>query len=115
MNIQIKEIHSKHKPEEYVKSVNNMTSLLGDKAPITNLSEIKWTKLVETTKDVIGYGSYGHMCGINITICDDDDRYTLSVIFNYLPEKENLNDKITEIVSTIDYKNNSDKWDIGDL
>jgi len=116
--IRIEEIYSKDmfpgliigKPKVgmYEKSLAEIKKFLGGHLPITNVSETKWTMLG-------GYGSWGHICGVKIQISDGDDRYSFSVIFNFLPEKQQLENRINEVLSEIDWKTNSLKWDIGDL
>lgn len=124
MDIRIEEIYSKKmfpglllgKAEniEYEETLSTMKTLLGNLEPIIIISELKWTQLTNSDGKSLGYGTYGHLTGIKIEIADGDDRYSFSVIFNYLPEKENLNDKINQVISEIDWKENSTKWDISD-
>lgn len=133
MKITIKEIYSvemfpgliigKPKDGKYDESLLKMKTLLSnddypDDNPIINISEIKWTEIGYnkiTDKKKLYYGSWGHICGVKIQISDGDDRYNFSIIFNYLPENENLNNKIEKIISEINWKEKSFKWDIGDL
>lgn len=52
---------------------------------------------------------------IGIEISEGDDRYSFSVIFNFVTENEKLEDKIQVVLKQIDWKNKALKWDIGDL
>lgn len=125
MKIKIEEIHSKQmfptliigKPKigMYEASVKDMENLIGNDYPIINLSKILWVQLVNSDSEKFGYGTYGHICGIKIQISKDDERYNFSVIFNYIPETENLNEKINQVVSNINYKETSLFWKISDL
>jgi hypothetical protein len=125
MKIEIEEIYSRNmfpglimgKPKDgmYQKSLDDMKELLGDHYPITNNSEVKWTQIKESNGKEFGYGTWGHITGVKCRIREGDDNYSFSLIFNFCPEIENLEDKLTEEVSKFDYKNNSLKWDIGDL
>lgn len=124
MKIKIEELYSKNMfpnliigkatDNEYNISLSNMQKLLNDNNTI-NISEIKWTQLYDNDGKSLGYGSYGHICGVKIQISDGFDRYDFSIIFNYLPENENINEKINKIISEINWKENSFKWNIGDL
>ena len=108
----------KAKEGEYENSLNKMEKFLKEKnssSPIFNCSALKWTILKETKGLELGYGSYGHIAGVILTISEGDDRYSFSIIFNFLPETEKIEDKIEECIDSIDWKNASFKWDIGDL
>jgi len=127
--IKIEEIHSKEmfpglligKPDDenvrelHEKSISNIKKLLGDNYPITDISKVEWTQITETkSKDELGWGTWGHICGAKIQVAEGDDRYSFSAIFSYAPEKTHILDSITKVLDEIDWKNNSIKWDIGD-
>lgn len=119
MKIRIEEIHSKNmfpglimgKPKkgEYEKSLKEMEEVLGNYIPIHNISKTEWKQI---TKE---YGSYGHISGVKVSIKEGYDNYDFSLIFNFYPELESLEDVIKKSVESIDWKNKSFKWDDGDL
>ena len=125
MKTKINEIHSKKMfpdliagtPREgmYQKSLNEMIELLEDDIPINNISEPKWVNIKKSTDNTFGYGSYGHITGVKLQISEGYDNYDFSLIFNFYPELENLKDVVNKSVKSIDWKNNSLKWDAGDL
>ncbi|MFW6226303.1 MAG: hypothetical protein ACOC3V_05040 [bacterium] len=125
MKIRIEEIYSKNmfpgliigKPKDgdYEKSLNQMKEMLGEDLPIHNTSEVKWKQIKETTNGEFGYGSWGNITGVKIRIVDGWVNYDFSIIFNFYPEVEKLEDIVNDVVDLVDWKNNSFKWDDGDL
>lgn len=125
MKIKINKIHSETmfphmimgKPKDgmYEESLENIKKLFQGNLPIFNLSIVKWAQLVESSKDEIGYGTWGHIAAVELDVAEADMRYSFIIIFNFYPEVESIQQKITEIVSTFDYHNNSFAWNIGDL
>ena len=125
MKVTINEIYSKKmfsgliigKPKEgmYQKSLDEIKQFLGNDVPIINISEIKWENIQETTKNKFGYGSWGHITGINLRVRKEPNNYEFSLIFNFFPELEKLEDVIHKSINLVDYENNSLKWNDGDL
>jgi len=128
MKVRTEEIHSKKmfpglimgapKDVMYEDSLDEMKQLLGDSTPVINLSKIKWTQISQTIsgkKFKLGYGSWGHLTGVKVSITDDDGNYDFSLIFNFCPETEKLEDVINSTIDKVDWKNMSLKWDAGDL
>jgi hypothetical protein len=125
MEVKINEIYSKKMfaglimgaPKEgmYEKSLDEIKHFLGDSNPITNLSKTKWLSIKESTENKMGYGSWGHITGVKLTISEEFDNYDFSLIFNFHPELEKLEDVINKSIDLVDWRNNSFKWDAGDL
>lgn len=125
MKIRIEEIHSKNmfpglilgKPKEghYEKSLKEMQDILGDNIPIQNLSKTEWRQITKSTNKKFGHGSWGHITGVKIRITEGCDNYDFSLIFNFYPELETLEEVVKKSIELIDWKNNSFKWDVGDL
>ena len=125
MKIKIEEIYSRSmfpslimgKPKDgmYEKSLEGIKKLLPNYNPIINVSEVKWVVLYNGDGKQLGYGTYGHITGVGIEISEGDDRYSFSVIFNFVPEIEKLEDKIQSVLEQIDWKDKVLKWNIGDL
>jgi hypothetical protein len=125
MKIKIEEIYSRTmfpglmmgKPKDgmYEKSLEGIMKLLPDYNPIINVSEVKWVNFYGDDGKHLGHGSWGHITGVGIEISEGDDRYSFSVIFNFVPEIEKLEDKIQVVLDQIDWRSQSVKWDIGDL
>lgn len=121
MKIKIEEIYSKNmfpgliigKPKDgdYDISLKNIKDLLGNdiQYPIQNLSKTEWKQITEN------YGSYGHIAAVKLRIVEDYDNYNFSIIFNFYPEIERLEKVIKRSIDSIDWRNCSFKWDIGDL
>ncbi len=87
--------------------------VLDDESPITNLLETKFTNV--GTKHNMKYGTWGHVAAVKCVINENYNNYCFTLIFNIVPETENFNDKVNEILESFDYKNNSYVWDDGDL
>ena len=105
------------KPKEgmYEKSLEGIKELLGNHLPTINVSEVKWVDMNDPDGKYLGYGSYGHITGVEIQMVDGDDRYSFYLIFNYLPETEKLDDKIEKVLGETDWKTSAMKWNIGNL
>jgi len=125
MKVKINEIYSKKmfaglimgKPKDgmYEKSLEEIKELLVDDIPIINLSKTKWLDIKKSTKNEVGYGSWGHITGVKLQISDDFDNYEFSLIFNFHPELEKLEDVINDSIKLVDWRNHSLKWGAGDL
>lgn len=127
MKIKIEVVHSKEmfpglmmgKPKDgmFEKSLEGIKKLLPNYNPIINISEVKWTHLVDTdySKGIIGHGTWGHITGVGLSITDGEDFYDFSVIFNFVPEKEKLEDAIHDAINKVDWKNLAHKWDADDF
>lgn len=125
MKIRIEEIHSKNmfpgliigKPKDghYEKSLKEMEDILGKDIPIHNISKTEWRQITKSTGKEFGYGSFGHITGVKIRIVEGYDNYDFSLIFNFYPELETLEEIVRNSIELIDWRNNSFKWDIGDL
>jgi len=125
MKVKINEIYSKKmfsglimgKPKKgmYDKALKEIKQFLGNDIPLINISETKWLDIKKSTKDKIGYGSWGHITGVKIQIKTEFDNYEFSLIFNFHPEIEKLEDVINKSINLIDWKNNTLKWNAGDL
>lgn len=135
MKLKILEIHSKEmfpglmlgKPKDgmYEKSLTKIIKLFGietpdisdipniNNVPVFNLSGVKWEDIYDNGK-YSGYGTWGHITGTEIEISDKYDIYSFIMIFNYYPEKEKLEDKVSQVINEIDWENKSFKWSIGD-
>ena len=123
--MKIEEIYSKEmfpglimgKPKDgmYDSDLSEIKTLLGDSLPIINTSAVKWTQLTEWDGKKMGYGSWGHLCGVKVQLSEDGEMYSFCIIFNYLPEKENLNEKIDKVISESNWKELSLKWNVEDL
>jgi len=98
MKVKINEIYSKKmfdgllmgKPKEgmYEESLEEIKKFLGDESPIINISAVKWVDIKKTTKNEMGYGSWGHITGVKLQISEEFDNYDFSLIFNFHPELE---------------------------
>lgn len=125
MKVKINEIYSKKmfdglimgNPKEgmYEKSLEEIKQFLGDENPVINISSVKWMDVKKSTKNEIGYGSWGHITGVKLQISEEFDNYDFSLIFNFHTELEKLEDVINKSIELIDWKSNSIKWDDGDL
>lgn len=125
MKLKINKIYSKNmfpdlilgepKSGMYERSLEEIKNLLGDDNPIINISEVKWVVIKESTKNKMGYGTWGHITGVDIQISEGFDNYDFALIFNFYPELEKLEDVINKSVELVDWRNNSFKWDAGDL
>jgi hypothetical protein len=119
MNIRIKEIYSfemfpgliigKPKDGMYEKSLDRIKGMLGSD-PIFNLSEVKWIQFKDK-----GYGSWGHISGVGVSILDGYDVYDFSIIVNYYPELDSIESIIKYAIDGVNWREGSNKWDIGDL
>jgi len=99
----------------YEKSLEGIMKLLPDYNPIINVSEVKWVNFYGDDGKHLGHGSWGHITGVGIEILEGDYRYSFSVIFNFVPEIEKLEDKIQVVLDQIDWRSQFVKWNIGDL
>jgi hypothetical protein len=126
MKIKIEEIHSKDmfpglimgKPKDghYEESLKEMEKILSDDIrPIHNISKTEWKQITKSTGEKYGYGSFGHITGVKISIVEGDDNYDFSLIFNFYPGLETFDEALKNSIQLVDWKNNSFKWDIGDL
>ncbi len=86
----------------YDKSLEEIKHFLGDVDPIINISFVKWMDIKESTKNEIGYGSWGHIAGVKLQIVDESDNYHFSLIFNFHPEIEKLEDVINKSIGLVD-------------
>lgn len=93
----------------YNQSLEDMIADLGTRLPIHNLSRLEFRKLTDK------YGTWGHITGVKIRIVEGWDNYEFSMILNFYQELEQLEKVIRDSIDSIDWRNNSYKWDIGDL
>ena len=125
MKIKIEEIHSKNmfpgliigKPRDghYEESLKEMEEILGRDIPIHNISKTEWRQITKSTDKELGYGSFGHITGVKIRIMEGYDNYDFSIIFNFYPELETLEEIVRNSIELIDWRDNSFRWDAGDL
>lgn len=55
------------------------------------------------------------MTAVKCTVSEDFDNYSFTVLFNHVPEKENVIEKFNTILKALNYKDISDHWDAGEL
>jgi hypothetical protein len=124
MRIKIEEIYSRltfpglimGKPKPGMFEIENAKIRVGiTESHIIDVSSEQWTVLKESEPGKMGYGTWGHISRANITISEGDANYSFCLIFNYVPENEHIEDKISSILKEVDWKKNSQYWDIGDL
>jgi len=128
MKIQIKSIYSQlmfpglimgRANEVLVEDLPVFQEILALLNPHPQSSLINDVKIEWTQFEGESFGSYGHICGVNAQINDDESdkytMYTITVMFNFLPETESLQEKLKEVLIRNDYKGNAFMWDIGDL
>jgi hypothetical protein len=125
MKIKIRKLHSEEMfpdiimggPKEgmYEDSLERIKKIFQGNLPIFNLSETKWLQLVDSQKGKIGYGTWGHITGAEVDVVDGTTYHSLVIIFNFYSEVDNIQRKITEVISSIDYQNKAYVWDISDL
>jgi hypothetical protein len=126
MEIRINEIYSrkmfpglimgKAKLTDFAKSLEEMKERIEIKEfPTINTVELRWTDLLDNDGKRLGYGTYGHIAGAQIEIVEGEEYYNFCIIFNYIQEIENLNEKINKIISEVNWKQLAFNWNIGDL
>lgn len=118
MRIRIEEIQSKKmfpgliigkpKQESYEESLAMMKNSFKENRFIHNLSKVEF-------KNEGDYITYGNITGVKIRIVEGYDNYDFVIIFNFYPGLETLENSINSALESIDWRNNSFKWDIGDL
>lgn len=125
MEMRIKNIYSREmfpglimeKPKEGQMEMERarMLDIVKPFHPVLDISQQKWTVLHDSDGKSLGYGTWGNLLCAQINIFEDGMNHTFWVMTNHVTETQRAEDVIQDAVSRVNWKDESYKWDPGDL